>query len=214
DLLLVAGPDTRARRLNPAWERTFGYDRAEILGKPYWHFIHPDDRAHTARELGRLRAGEPSVDFEARYRCKDGTYRRLLWSATYDAGEQLPCAAAHDVTDREEARERLRQSERRWRALVENLRDVISLVDRHGKLVYTSPSVERLTGRSAEDVERNPTQVVHPEDAGHLRRVLGALLETPGSTTVEYRLRHTDGSWRGGEGAATTPVTTGRGNGC
>jgi len=207
DLLLVAGPDTRARRLNPAWERTFGYDRAEILGKPYWHFIHPDDRAHTARELGRLRAGEPSVDFEARYRCKDGTYRRLLWSATYDAGEQLLYGAAHDVTDREEARERLRQSERRWRALVENLRDVISLVDRHGKLVYTSPSVERLTGRSAEDVERNPTQVVHPEDAGPLRRVLGALLETPGSTTVEYRLRHTDGSWRVVEATATTLLT-------
>jgi len=205
DLLLVAGPDTRARRLNPAWERTFGYDRAEILGKPYWHFIHPDDRAHTARELGRLRAGEPSVDFEARYRCKDGAYRRLLWSATYDPDEQLLYGAAHDVTDREEARERLRQSERRWRAMVENLRDVISLVDRHGKLVYASPSVERLTGRSAEDVERDPsTPGVHPEDAGRLRRVLGGLLDTPGSTTVEYRLRHTDGSWRVVEATATT----------
>ncbi|HYV57771.1 MAG TPA: PAS domain S-box protein, partial [Candidatus Nitrosopolaris sp.] len=184
---------------------TFGYDRAEILGKPYWHFIHPDDRALTARELGRLRAGEPSVDFEARYRCKDGTYRRLLWSATYDAGEQLLYGAAHDITDREEARERLRQSERRWRALVENLRDVISVVDRHGKLVYASPSVERLTGRSAEDVERDPSgPVVHPEDAARLRGVLGGLLETPGSTRVEYRLRHTDGSWRVVEATATS----------
>src|SRR5262249_54669833 len=164
DLLLVAGPDTRARRLNPAWERTFGYDRSELLGKPYWHFIHPDDRAHAARELGRLRAGEPSIGFEARYRCKDGTYRRLLWSRTYDGDEELPYGAAHDVTEREEARERLRRSEQRWRALVENLQDVISVVDRHGKLVYASPSVQRLTGRTAEEVERDTMMPVVHQD--------------------------------------------------
>src|SRR5262249_12631873 len=73
---------------------------------------------------------------------------------------------------------------------------------------YASPSVERLTGRSAEEVERDPwAPVVHPDDAGHLRRVLGGLLETPGSTAVEYRLRHTDGSWRVVEATATTLLT-------
>ena len=208
DLLLVAGPDTRARRLNPAWERTFGYDRSEIIGKPYWHFIHPDDRPQAARELGRLRAGEPSIGFEARYRCKDGAYRRLLWSATYDHDEQLLYGAAHDITEREDAREGLRRSEQRWRALVENLQDVISVVDRHGRLVYSSPSVQRLIGRTAEEVERDTTaHAVHPEDAAHLRRVLGGLLETPGSTAVEYRLRHTDGSWRVVEATAKTLLT-------
>ena len=61
--------------------------------------LHPDDRDATQAEIGRLRRGEMTVSFENRFRCKDGSWRTLVWSAAADQSG-LIFAAAHDITER------------------------------------------------------------------------------------------------------------------
>jgi PAS domain S-box-containing protein len=110
DLLAVAGFDGYFKRLNPAWERVFGFTRSEMMAEPYVNFVHPEDLANTRAEIERHARGGQSVAFENRYRCKDGSYRWLSWNAI-PSPEQLVYAVAQDVTDRKQAEKTRREAE-------------------------------------------------------------------------------------------------------
>ena len=97
ELLCIAGADGHFRRVNPAWTRVLGWSAAELIGRPFLEFVHPEDRAATVVEAARLGLGEPTVGFENRYRAKDGAWRRLRWSVAPDGDTLL--AVARDVTD-------------------------------------------------------------------------------------------------------------------
>ena len=92
---------------------------------------------------------------------------------------------------------RVRESEERFRALIQNASDVLTLLEVDGTVLYESPSVERMLGYSPEEMfGKNAFDYIHPDD---LEEVLGAfsrMLADPGfSPSVEYRFRHKDGSW-------------------
>src|SRR6186997_2954626 len=110
DMLTIAHFSGFLKRINPAWEKTLGFSREELQATPMFEFVHPDDRERTLEQNRRVRAGEQALGFENRYRCKDGSYRWLLWNSTADLEHQLIYAVARDVTARkqaEEERERL-----------------------------------------------------------------------------------------------------------
>jgi PAS domain S-box-containing protein len=110
DMLTIAHFSGYFKRLNPAWEKTLGFSRQELLSTPMFEFVHPDDRARTLEQNRTVRTGGQALGFENRYRCKDGSYRWLLWNSTPDPEHQLIYAVARDVTARkqaEEERERL-----------------------------------------------------------------------------------------------------------
>jgi PAS domain S-box-containing protein len=112
DMLCIAGTDGFFKRLNPAWEKTFGYTEGELIAKPYLDFVHPDDVAKTLAAAEGLRHDLDVVQFENRYRARDGSYRWLVWNAT--ALGATIYAVAHDITQRkanEQAIELARQAE-------------------------------------------------------------------------------------------------------
>ena len=99
NLLCIAGTDGYFKYLNPAWESTLGYTREELLSRPYIEFVHPDDRSATVSEAAHVASGRSTLSFENRYRCKDGSYRWLLWSAIVRAEKELIYCVAADVTE-------------------------------------------------------------------------------------------------------------------
>jgi len=96
ELLSVSGRDGYFRRLNSAFKQAFGYGDLELLGRPFIAFVHVDDRAATQAELEKLARGEPALEFQNRFRRKDGAYRWLSWTAV-PTPEGLVYAAARDV---------------------------------------------------------------------------------------------------------------------
>jgi PAS domain S-box-containing protein len=100
DLLGTAGLDGRFTTVNPAWTETLGYTREEITSVPFIDYVHPDDVERTLAETQKLFAGTDSVDFENRYRAKDGSWHWLTWQARVSPEEQLIYARATDITDR------------------------------------------------------------------------------------------------------------------
>jgi len=109
DMLCIANTDGFFVRLNPQWTQVTGYSEAELQATPYLDFVHPEDRVSTSAAAAHLAAGDPIVSFENRYRCRDGTYRWLVWMAAPFLQQGLIYACARDVTDRRKAEEELRR---------------------------------------------------------------------------------------------------------
>jgi PAS domain S-box-containing protein len=93
------------KRLNPAWERTLGFTRQELMSRPFIEFVHPDDRERTLKQNAEVRGGGQALGFENRYVCKDGSYRWLLWNAAADSDGKVIYSVARDITARKQAEE-------------------------------------------------------------------------------------------------------------
>lgn len=109
DMLCVADFAGYFKRLNPAWERTLGFTADELCSLPFLDFVHPDDREITVAEMKKLSEGANTISFENRYRCKDGTYKWLLWNATPLLSQQVIYADARDITERKVSEEKIRK---------------------------------------------------------------------------------------------------------
>lgn len=107
DLLCVAGFDGYFKTVNPAFEHVLGYSRDELLARPFVDFVHEDDRDATIAELAKLARGDVTLHFENRYRCRDGTYRRLAWTAYPDDSADLVYAVARDITVQKASEDKL-----------------------------------------------------------------------------------------------------------
>ena len=106
DLLCIADGEY-FKKINPAFMKVLGYSEEDLLGKPFLDFIHPDDIQLTIAEVVKLQQGIPTIYFENRYRCKDGSYKWLSWTSS-PVGDLL-YAVAHDITNRKNAEAEFRE---------------------------------------------------------------------------------------------------------
>lgn len=111
--LLILEPDGRIRKANPALGLLTGYTEEELLSRPFFDFVHPDDRVSIAAELAHeIAQGRLTVDFENRYVCKDGHVIHLSWNAYFDKAEGVTYVGARDITASKQLRESLKERQR------------------------------------------------------------------------------------------------------
>jgi two-component system, sensor histidine kinase and response regulator len=108
DLLCFVTMEGRFARVNPAWQRVLGFSQADIQGRHFQAFVHPDDHAASLGAMANLAKGSTLSAFENRYRCKDGSYKWLEWTAAPLSDLGLVFAAGRDVSDRRRADEALK----------------------------------------------------------------------------------------------------------
>jgi len=77
DVMLVARFNGTITAVNPACSTLLGWAEADLIGRSFMDFVHPDDRPSTMSEADRLADGRTTVRFRNRYRHKDGSYRWL-----------------------------------------------------------------------------------------------------------------------------------------
>jgi len=146
-------------------------------------YIHPDDRERVSRKIrATLETGQP-YDVEYRIIRADGSERILhaKGKAQQDGTGKTTkfIGTALDITQRKLADAALRESEHRFRALVETTTDWIWEVDENGVYVYSSPKIRDLLGYEAEEViGKTPFDFMHPQDAQRLAEAFAHLLET------------------------------------
>jgi PAS domain S-box-containing protein len=117
DMLLVAAFTGEILATNPAWNRVLGWSDHELLGTSIFDLVHPDDRDPTINAASAVGEGTEFASFENRYRCKDGSYRNISWSAR--PGDNAIIASGRDVTvlleqvkSLRDAEDQLRQSQK------------------------------------------------------------------------------------------------------
>ena len=203
EAVVVLDRDARITYLNPAFYALFGYAPGDVLGKPVSVLDVPDQgEEHQPRGILRQLHDHETWRCETARLAKNGAAIPVLLSAATirDAhGEVSGYVATYlDLREVKRAERALSASEQRFRALIENATDVVSLLDRNGIMLYESPSVERLLGYRADElIGRNAFELIHPDDAAHTMRTLRAALLAPGTEqTCEFRFRHKDGSYR------------------
>lgn len=130
DMLCLAGVDGYFKVLNQAWAETLGYQDGELLRQPYVDFVHPDDRLATIDAASEVADGRKLIHFRNRYRCKDGSYKWLAWTAAPALSDGTIYAGARDVTDQvvDEITGTLLCEEQRMRVLAVMARDGVKPV--------------------------------------------------------------------------------------
>ena len=96
EIMLVGDFHATLVSVNPAFVAVLGWAKTEVLGTSFMELVHPDDREATLEQVSLLAGGARTIQFENRYRRKDGGYSLLSWSAVPDA--QYIHAVARDVT--------------------------------------------------------------------------------------------------------------------
>jgi PAS domain S-box-containing protein len=194
--LAITKPDRGIVEVNDHFCRQLGYAREEILRKTWTELTHRDDLDADVGQFERVLAGEIDtykidkrfirrsgeiLHAEVAIRCvrkPDGTVDYLL-------------GLLHDVTERVRTLAALRESESRYRLIVENSRDLVMEVETDGCFVYASPNFATVLGLAAPGLLRtNLLERVHPEDYHRVR----ALLQEPAACFV-FRQRHADGRY-------------------
>ena len=118
------------KRINPAWERTLGFTRKELMSRPFIEFVHPDDRERTLKQNAEVRGGGQALAFENRYVCKDGSFRWFRWNAAPDSSERVIYSVARDITESKRAEEDREQLVRELKAAlaeVKTLREILPI---------------------------------------------------------------------------------------
>jgi PAS domain S-box-containing protein len=102
-----------------------------------------------------------------------------------------------EIRERLRAEKALRQSEEYFRSLIENTSDLITVVNREGKILYLNPSVEQLLGYRQEDLyNMNIFEFIHPEDNQATFEGFSRIIQSAGNIeSLIIRIRHQNGSW-------------------
>lgn len=172
DLLCIVGFDGTLRRANPALERLIGRPEEELRHERILDYLHPDDRAALAERLRRIDLAEPVENLEVRFRCADGTYRWLSWSAQPDRRARELYAVGRDITERKRAEDALRASERNYRTLFETIDEGYltgeAIRDECGgladyRILEINPAFEKMNGRPAEEIVGRTIRQIAPD---------------------------------------------------
>jgi PAS domain S-box-containing protein len=174
DILSVANLDGYFTRVNPAFEQTLGFTSAQLLARPFFDFIHPDDRASTSAALDALARGEDVIQFENRFIRADGSMCWLQWSTRPVPAERVIYGAARDVTESRRAEDELRESRRELARLAEGQ----AALRRIATLVARGVDSDRVLTAVASEVHRifaSDTTSLHRFDSDGMCTVVAAL---------------------------------------
>jgi PAS domain S-box-containing protein len=192
--------------LSARWKEIAGYDTLDVVNanRYWWDIIHPDDRIEVTHALNAHLRNEKNR-FEAEYRIQreDGEFRWIHSRGIAqidEAGKAYRMVGSHrDVGERKRLQEEIDRDARRFRAMIENGSDIITLINADGIVTYQSPSITRLLGYAPDEVlGASFYNLVHPNELKRATETLAKafFLEADATLTLQVRVRKKDGNYR------------------
>ncbi|MBC5993541.1 PAS domain S-box protein [Pontibacter cellulosilyticus] len=184
--------------VNAASTDILGYSPSELIGVRAISLAHEEDRETAIADGILFRNGKDLINYENRYIHKSGRIVHLSWSARWNLSENIGYCIARDITNIKQAEEKIRQSEKRFRTLIQNSEEGLALLAADGSIVERSPAAIRILGlHSNETSGKFRIDLVHPEDLPTINNACQIVNNNPNAVlTVEYRFRMPDGRFK------------------
>lgn len=200
DGLVAVDKERRITLVNSRFREMF---RAvgELKGKSLLELVDPEGQA-VLQAQAALRSQGISEPYEMAGRRMDGQKIEVRVTPSIirdENGEYVGSfGVIRDITESNRIERERNLIEAKIRSVVENASDVITVLDQEGRIVFESPSLERMLGyHPLELMGRLVTEFIHDDDVPRVERALYEGAQSPGvPLQIEIRLRHKDGSWR------------------
>jgi PAS domain S-box-containing protein len=188
---------------NKRWQEITDMTLEESLGFGWSNALHPDEKKQLLEEWERCVSEEKDYSGEFRFVSKSGEVK-WVYTKTAPIRSETGQVIGHvgsneDITERKQAEESLKESELRFRDLVENINEVFWMENAEGtELLYVSPTYEQIWGRSCQSFYDNPRvwiEAIHPDDRRRVEDAFNKFRET-GLYSEEFRILRPDGSAR------------------
>lgn len=185
--------------VNDAAVSHYGYSREAFLSMRISD-IRPDEDVPRLLETVSGDRRPLNRGSEWRHRLRDGRVIDVEIASHALTFESRPArlVIAQDITERKRADQLLRASEERFRAVVQNAMDMVTVIQPDGVITYDSPAVQRVLGYAPEErLGRSAESFTHPDDAPEVQEKLAEVAAKPGAqVTAQLRVRHRNGAWR------------------
>lgn len=200
--LIVWDTDFRVKTWNPSATQIFGFAEKEALGKHPYDFIVPKKAQRQVDKVWKkLLAGDSAAHSVNENLTKDGRTITCFWCNTplkKDDGTVIGVLSmVQDITETEKVEKTLRAAEEKFRIIFENVRDIVTYVDRYGRILEVNTSVEELLGYKREEIlGRNFLKLgtIKPSDIPRILNLfVDALRKKEAKRLVQLELRHKNG---------------------
>jgi PAS domain S-box-containing protein len=192
--------DWRYIYVNDAYVKQVNFSREELLGHTIQEKFPGIEATQIFKTIERCFRERISIRLEDSFTFADHSTK--WFEMSFQPVPEGVFILSIDVTERNEAKVKMTKSERRFRALVENNYDIISLMDASFNVIYRSPSAYRISGWTNAEMENIPgTKNIHPDDLGYAAEIIKDLMANPGkSINTLFRNLHKDGHYLWMEG--------------
>jgi two-component system cell cycle sensor histidine kinase/response regulator CckA len=182
---------------NPRMADMLGYGVEEMIGRHLFSFMDPAMVPPASLNIERRKKGiRESHELEFLKKNGDRLFARLVVSPlTGDQGRYVGAlAAVSDVTEQKRAEALIRESEERYRELVENIEDIMYVTDDRGNITYVNRASERFTGFGKDElIEKNFSELLTPESYDYAGEIFRRQMDGEDVGTFELRLKKRDG---------------------
>jgi diguanylate cyclase (GGDEF)-like protein/PAS domain S-box-containing protein len=153
DLMAVFDENGLYTHVNNTLTETFGYTKDELIGRPYFALVHPEDLARVKAADSGVRTGLHTLqDFENRCISKDGKVLHISWSGRWIEDKKLMYCTGRDITERYAARAELQKSKDQLSTILESIADAFFTLDNEWRITYANNRTAEFVSRKKEDL--------------------------------------------------------------
>ena len=157
---LIQSINTKGKILyvNNSWEKTLGYTNKEIIGKSIFEFIHPDDLKHCTNQFKQILSGKQLESFEIAFITKKG--KKIIaegnTNCKFKNGKPVSTRGIfRDVTKSRKIERDIRESEEKYRNLIETMNEGLLQVDNNDKIVFVNRRFCEMIGSTQDELIGN-----------------------------------------------------------
>ncbi|MFD2145630.1 PAS domain S-box protein [Mucilaginibacter antarcticus] len=196
DLICIANTNGYFKKINPAFEKVLGWDKAYLLAICSIDLVHPDDLKSAENDLQQFRDGKGQLSPVHRVRTKSGSYKTIQWHTTLDETSGELFCIGRDISLEKLKEEQLKDSEDKLRVFFENSQGLMCTHDLEGRFLSVNNAGAAILGYSTQEVLKLSLFDIVPDDNHpQLRAYLSKIIKK-GRAKGQMVTMHKDGSSR------------------